>query len=72
VPGPQDIESLRADARYHRERVDLYRAKMYGSRPTSPARFRELERAWRAAEERLAHAEDEAAAAEDEAAAAGG
>jgi hypothetical protein len=65
MPGPQDIENLRADARYHRERYDLYRAKMYGSRPTSPARFRELERAWRAAEDRLAHAQGQAAEVAD-------
>ena len=39
------LEELRADARYHRQRLDLYRAKVYGPRPTSPARLKELERA---------------------------
>lgn len=55
---PQRLEELRAEARYHRERYDLYRAKMYGSRPTSMARFRELERTHQEAEARLARAEE--------------
>ena len=37
------IEELRAEARYARERYDIYRAKMYGLRPTTMTRFRELE-----------------------------
>ena len=51
--GPERIEELAAEARYARQRADLYRAKMYGSRPTSPARMRKLERAAEDAEERL-------------------
>jgi hypothetical protein len=51
------IEELRAEARYHRQRYDLYRQKLYSMRPTSPARLRELERTCLAAEERLARAE---------------
>jgi hypothetical protein len=51
------LEDLRAEARYHRERYDLYRAKMYSLRPTSPQRLRELERAHHAAQDRLRHAE---------------
>jgi hypothetical protein len=47
------VADLRADARYARERYDLYRAKMYGPRPTSPVRMRELERTAEGAEERL-------------------
>ncbi|MFP5361362.1 MAG: hypothetical protein ACLGI5_01375 [Thermoleophilia bacterium] len=58
---PDDIADLRADARYARERYDLYRAKMYGSRPTSMTRLRELERASAAADARLLHAEREGA-----------
>jgi hypothetical protein len=50
------IEDLEAEARYHRERYDLYRAKVYGPRPTSMARLRELERARDSAEARLRHA----------------
>jgi hypothetical protein len=38
-------------------RRDLYRAKTYGPRPTSPARLRELEHATREAEMRLKRVE---------------
>jgi hypothetical protein len=51
------IEDLRNQARYWRERADLYRAKAYGPRPTTPARLRELERAAQQAEARLRQAE---------------
>jgi hypothetical protein len=51
------IEVLLAEARYHRHRVDLYRAKMYGSRPTTMHRLRELERASHAADARLRQAQ---------------
>ena len=44
---------LEAEARYARERYQLYKAKAYGPRATSPARLRELERAWKLAESRL-------------------
>ncbi len=50
------IEELRADLAYMRRRRDLYRAKQYGPRPTSPERLRELERAVTQAEQRLRHA----------------
>ena len=51
-------EQLLADARYARERYDLYKARMYGgSRPTSLGRLRELERACEHAETRLRHAQ---------------
>jgi hypothetical protein len=53
------LDELRVDARYHRERRDLYRAKMHGSRPTSPARMRELERAFALSESRLRRADNE-------------
>jgi hypothetical protein len=51
------LEDLRADARYSRERHDLYRAKTYGPRLTTPARLRELERLAQLAEDRLRRAE---------------
>jgi len=47
------LDELEAGARYARERLDLYKAKVYGSRPTSPSRLRELERVCAAAEGRL-------------------
>jgi hypothetical protein len=55
------IARLRMDARYHRERRDIYRAKAYAKRPSSPVRLRELERASELADERLRAAEDEIA-----------
>jgi hypothetical protein len=54
------LEDLRVQARYHRERRDLYRAKMHGGRTTSPARLRDLERTLTLAESRLRRAERDA------------
>ena len=55
---PDDhLEDLRARARYARQRYELYKAKAYGQRPTTPARMRELERECEQAEARLAAAE---------------
>ena len=52
------IEQRLADARYARERYDLYRARVYtGVRPTSLERLRQLERACEHAEARLRHAQ---------------
>jgi hypothetical protein len=61
MAGSPRIEDLQVEARYHRERYDLYRAKMYGPRPTTMARLRELERAHQGAEARLQRAEQERA-----------
>ena len=44
---------LEVEERYARERYQLYRAKSFGPRLTSPARLRELERAWKLAQSRL-------------------
>lgn len=49
---------LEAEARYHRERLALYRARVYNSRATSVGRLRELERTSRAADARLRAAKD--------------
>jgi hypothetical protein len=59
MAGSSRIEELRAEAHYHRERYDLYRAKMYGLRPTTMTRLRELEREYQGAEARLRHAEQQ-------------
>ena len=48
-----DLEQLRAEARYQRERYDLYRARLYAGKPTSPSRLREIQRACESAEARL-------------------
>jgi hypothetical protein len=53
------LEVLRAEARYARERLDLYRARAYSMRPTRESRLRELERAAAAAEERYRRALEE-------------
>lgn len=53
------VEELRAEARYRRERRDLYRAKVYGSRATSRFRLNDLERACALAEARLRRAQQE-------------
>jgi hypothetical protein len=54
------LDDLRAQALHARQRRDLYKAKTYGQRPTSPARLRELERASARADEALRFAEAEA------------
>jgi hypothetical protein len=59
MTSPSRLEELRADVRYHRERRNLYRAKMHGPRPTSPGRLRDLERACALSESRLRRAERE-------------
>ena len=58
MPPPNTLEQLAAEARYHRQRYDLYRARVYGGRPTSDSRLRELQRACESAEARLAKARE--------------
>jgi hypothetical protein len=48
-----DLRILEAEERYARERYQLYRAKAYGPRLTSPGRLRELERRSKLADSRL-------------------
>lgn len=57
------LEDLRTQAKYARERYQLYKAKSYGQRPTSPARLRELQQTSERAEARLRFAETEQAGA---------
>ncbi len=61
MTGSPPIEELQAEARYHRERYDLYKAKMYGQRPTTMRRLMELERAHQEAEARLRRAQQKRA-----------
>lgn len=56
-----ELERLGDEARYRRERLELYRARLYGGRPVDPAKLRELERAFEGAAARLRFAESEAA-----------
>jgi hypothetical protein len=58
------LEGLRAEARYRRERLDLYRARAYGSGLVTEAGLRLRERECKSAEQRLRQAESEAAADE--------
>jgi hypothetical protein len=53
------LDELKADARYHRDRRDRYRAKMYGPRPASLVHLKELERVCVLSESRLRRAEQE-------------
>ncbi len=55
----EQLEDLRARARFARERYQLYTAKVHGARPTSPARLRELRQAHEQADARMRAAEDE-------------
>ncbi len=51
-----DLTDLEAQARYHRDRLALYRARMQGPHPTSAVRLAELERTAAAADDRLSTA----------------
>jgi hypothetical protein len=69
TPGAQQppdarLVELEAEERYARERYQLYKARAYGSRLTSPGRLRELERRSVLAKRRLDRAR---AAGEDHA-----
>jgi hypothetical protein len=54
-------ERLRDEARYRRERLDLYRARLYGGRAASRGKLSELQRASNGATARLRRAEAAAA-----------
>ena len=54
-------EQLREEARYRRERLDLYRARLYGGRAASMGKLRELQRSSDGATARLRRAEAGAA-----------
>ena len=62
TPDSPSIQTLEAEARYARERYQLYRAKAYGPRATSEARLRELQRTSEGAEARLKRAREREAA----------
>lgn len=63
VDEANEVEFLRADARYRRERRDLYRARLYAGRAVSTARLAELDRLYDFAAARLSRAERDQAAA---------
>jgi hypothetical protein len=53
------LDERRVQARFARERYDLYKARAYGPRLTSPSRLRELERECARTEANLSFAEAE-------------
>ena len=57
------LDQLRAEANYHRQCLDLYRARLYGGRATNLARLEEFRRASVTAAERLWRARDNASPA---------
>jgi hypothetical protein len=57
--GLRRMEELQAEACYHRERYELYKAKTHGPLLTSPARLGELERRHQGADARLRSAQRE-------------
>ena len=52
-----ELDQARAEARYHRERLALYKARRYGGRLGSQTRLNELQRSSDLADERLRRAE---------------
>jgi len=52
-----ELDQARAEARYHRERLALYKARRYGGRPGSQTRLSELQRTSDLAAARLRRAE---------------
>jgi hypothetical protein len=61
MAGSPCIEDLLAEARCHRHRYDVYRAKTSDLRSTTLARLRDLERAAQRAEARLRQAQHDGA-----------
>lgn len=51
------LDQLRTEADYHRQRLDLYRAKLYAGRAVNMERLKEFQRAADSATERLQRAQ---------------
>jgi hypothetical protein len=52
-----DVSIAKAEARYHRDRLALYKARVNSGKPTSLSRLRELERTAERAEARARQAQ---------------
>jgi hypothetical protein len=52
---PQRLDQLTVEERYHRQRLELYRARFYGGRALSRVRLEEYQRAADNAVARLRH-----------------
>jgi hypothetical protein len=55
------LDELAVEERYHRQRLELYRARFYGGRALSRARLEEYQRAADDAAGRLRHEQDRGA-----------
>lgn len=55
------LSELREEARYRRERLELYKARLYGGRARNQDRYRELQRSAEGAAARLRRAENASA-----------
>ena len=53
LPPTEELLRLKVEARYARERYQLYKARSHGPKPTDPGRLAELERVSDRAEGRL-------------------
>jgi hypothetical protein len=53
MPHEPSLDELRAEARYHRDRFALYRARALTGKSTTDTRFRELERSAASSQARL-------------------
>ena len=56
-PAVSDLSDLEAQARYHRERLALYKARLYGGRAHSEHKLQELQQASDDAQARMSRAE---------------
>jgi hypothetical protein len=56
--GETALESLQVEARYRRERLGLYKARMYAGRARDPSKLRDLERSSDGAAKRLRVAQE--------------
>jgi hypothetical protein len=61
-PAAERLEDLREEARYRRERLELYKARLYGGRARRQDKLRELQRASDGAAARVRRAEAQASA----------
>lgn len=62
APAAERLEDLREEARYRRERLELYKARLYGGRAHRQDKLRELQRASDGAAARVRRAEAQASA----------
>jgi hypothetical protein len=62
TPETDRLDELREEARYRRERLALYKARLYGGRVRSESKLWELQRASDGAEARVRRAEASASA----------